>query len=137
MASAKSLKGLYQVQKQCIGTIHKKSKGTNVDDLIKMGGYLMVYTLTQLELCKLGYKVTHRQIPGPLCDIFNKHGGKNPITIKPEVKKTTNIQKHHSVKFNKSFLCKSVILYTKLPQSLKSKPTLKSFTYCTKKHILC
>ena len=34
----------------------------------------------------LGYKITHKMIPDPLVDIFNKKGGKNNMTMKQEAK---------------------------------------------------
>ena len=130
------VKMLHQLQKQCVRVIYKKSKRFNVNELIKQGGILSVYNLSHLELCKLWYKVTHKLLPEPLCDIFNKHGGKKTHKYHTRGKNTRNIQKHHSVQFNKSFLCKSVALYTKLLQIVKAKSSFKSFTISAKKYIL-
>ena len=63
MACAKNLKSLFQVQKQCIRTLYKRPKRSNINELLKLGRILSIHDIIYLEMTVLGYKITHKMIP--------------------------------------------------------------------------
>ena len=136
MACAKNLKSLFQMQKQCIRTLYKRPKRSNINELFKRGRLLSIYDMIYLEMTVLGYKITHKMVPDPLVDIFNKDEGKKQHDYETRSKITPNIQKHHSVQFNKSFICRSLSAYMSLPCIIIQKPSLTSFTRGVKDHII-
>ena len=44
-----------------------------------------------------------------------------------------NIQKHHSIQFNHSFICRSTVIDTNLPTEIKQKQNIHRFTTHVKK----
>ena len=77
--------------------------------------------LINLETLKLGYKISHRLLPKPLLDMVDTKGEKKQHGYNTRNKGTPNVQKHELTQFNKSFLCKSITLYGRLPQALKTR----------------
>ena len=47
---------------------------------------------------------------------------------------TPNIQKHHSTQFNRSFMCRSTVIYTNLPNAIKQKQNIRGFITPIKKY---
>ena len=76
---------------------------------------------------KLGYKISNGQIPKPIADIMNIYGGLKMHGYNTRNKNILNIQKQSTVQFNKSFLCKSILMYGSLPVKIKKSENLKIF----------
>ena len=70
-----------------------------------------------MELCKLGYKISHDKIPKPISTIVSKRGGMKQHKYSTRNKSTPNMQQHLSTQFNK------------LPQELKMLP-VKELIHC-------
>ena len=85
------------MQKQCIQTLYKRPKRSNINELLKRGRLLSIHDIIYLEMTVLGYKITHKMIPDPLVDVFNKNGGKKQHDYETRSKNMSNIQKHQSL----------------------------------------
>ena len=86
---------------------------------------------------KFGYKLNHKIHPCPLLNIFTK----NPegLSRNRQVTHRMNIpmiSKHSSKLYNSSYLCKSISNWTKLPQSVKSSPSIFSFKRSCFTHLI-
>ena len=81
-----------------------------------------------MELCKLGYKVSHKILSDSLLTIFNLNKGKKTHRYPTTGKATPNIQQHADTKVNENFLCKCITNYMKLSNSTKSKESISAFT---------
>ena len=90
--------------------------------------------MTKYELCKLAYKVKEKLLPHALLDMFEAHGIKTH-KYPTRNKNLSNIMKHTSTDFNKSFLCKSLWYYHTLSSNIKNSTNLKDFTAKYKTHL--
>ena len=52
------------------------SKRSDTKELFQQGKLLTIHDIIYLEMSRLGYKITHKLIPEPLVDLFNRNGGK-------------------------------------------------------------
>ena len=118
---------LLKIQKCCIRTVHKKSSRADCTPLFKMSNILPFNDLVELELMKLGYKISNGQIPKPITDIMNIYGGSETHGYNTRNKNIPNIQKQSTVQFNKIFFCKSILTYGSLPVKIKKSENLKIF----------
>ena len=80
MTCVKNLKSLFQMQKQCIQTLYKRPKRSNINELFKQGRLLSIHDIIYLEMTVLGYKITHKLI------YLIKMEEKNNMTMKQEAK---------------------------------------------------
>ena len=92
--------------------------------------------MIKLELAKYGYKISHKLYPSKLQAVAESNGGLKQHRYPTRYKTTPNIQKHSSMEFNNSHLCKGITTYNNLPMTLKKAPTLKSFTKGVKRYLL-
>ena len=99
-------------------------------------GILPFWSMIQLKQCQLGYQLTYRLLPAPLQKVFDDNGGKKSHRYPTRNKSTPNIQKHHCILFNKSFLCQSIKQYSLLSDCLKKEPNISRFVKQMKKHLL-
>ena len=124
--SQKSLQNsLYRLQKECVSIICKQ-KGP-IDEVFKHLKIIGLPDLITFHQQKLGYKVTHKLLPVPILELFDRRGGKKSHRYPTRNKNTPNIQAHQNVTFNNSFLCKAIMDYNKLPLHLKCDNTIQSF----------
>ena len=82
--------------------------------------------LIQLELAKLGFKVSNKHLPAPILTIFNANGGEKKHKYQTRNKAIPNIQKHQSNLFNNSFLCGSIQQFMKLNAITRKSLTIQS-----------
>ena len=134
MLSSTQLKELWKMQQQCVQLVSKLND-KNINRQMRTLHIMSVDNMIRLSLCKLGYKITHEVLPIPLLKIFNSHGGKKTHQYPMRNRQTSNVQKHHSAKFNKSFLCQSILEFSKLNDNLKREKHLTRFEKLLKKHI--
>ena len=66
---------------------------------------------------------------------MDKQGGKKQHGYNTQNKNTPNVQAHTTTQFNQSYLCRSIVEYNKLPQTMKDMPA-RSFVRNLKKYYL-
>ena len=76
----------------------------------------------------LGYKISHHLLPDPIYHLFDEHDGKKQHRYPTRNKAVPNIQQHHHKLYNSSFLCRSIVSYTKLPGTTRNSTSLKCFS---------
>ena len=59
----------------------KQLKNHKVETLYKQLGIIWLPDLIKQEQYRLGYKISHKVLPEPLIDLFDKKGGKNCHTL--------------------------------------------------------
>ena len=131
MATQAQLNELKKLQKQCIQITNKTSPNSDVTGQFEKLRILRLDEEITLNLCKLGHKITQGNLPKPIAQIFNLSGGKNPT----QNRAMPNIQKQDSLLFNKSFQCKSLTEYSKLPIHLQLEWHQAKFIINCKHHI--
>ena len=121
MLSASQLSDLQKAQDECINMV----AGSRSYDLKQLHVF-SVNQLIQNSLCKMGHKVSHCYLPDPLLKFFNMHGGQKVHRYPTRNKHIPNVQRHQDIKFNKSFLCRSIQEFGCLQDYLKQeKNTIK------------
>ena len=118
MALAAQLNEIQNIQVQCLWLINNTVASEELHKVLKIIDF---NNLIKMSLCKLGQRVTHKIVPIPIQHIFDSNGGIKQHRYPMRNKNTPNIQKHHDVIFNKSFLCQSIVEFSKLPTNLKTK----------------
>ena len=136
MVSTTQLKELQKIQQQCVELI-SKLKDSDAGKHMRFLNIMTLDKMIQLSLCKLGYKIyiTHKVLPTLLLMIFNAHRGKKTHRYLTRNRQTPNVQRHHSTKFNRSFLCQSIMEYSKLSENLKRETHPTQFERLLKKHV--
>ena len=135
MASQSQLNKLSKLQKQCVHIINKSSPTSDITGQFERLKIMKLDGLITLNLCKLGHKITHENVPNPLVQIFNLNRGKKQHRYPTRNRLIPNIQKHDSLLFNRSFPCKNLKEFGKLPMYLKSEKHLKNFIKTCKQHL--
>ena len=97
----------------------KENKIVNLDDQLF------------IENCKLMHRVNSGIAPAPVINTFDKRQ-----TLYVTRNAPVNVCRHYSDKLNKSFLCKSVMDWNKLPIDLRSVISTKLFGKKLKHHCL-
>ena len=129
MLSVTQLSVLQKVQVECINIV------AGARNEFKQLHVLSVNQLIQNSLCKMGHKVSHRCLPEPLLKIFNMNGGQKVHRYPTRNKHIPNIQRHQDIRFNKSFLCRSIREFGHLPDYLKKEKNTIKFDKVLKKYI--
>ena len=127
MINKSSYNSLYKLQKECVKLMANVPKSSCVEPIFDQLNLIRLSDLIGNELKKLGFKVTHELLPVPLIELFQINGGKKKHCYETCQKGIPNIQNHSTFLFNKSFLCKCLSLYSKLPNSIRQKSSLKGF----------
>ena len=85
---------------------------------------------------QMGHIISHKHYPSPILNLFDKFGGQKSHRYPTQNKHVPNVQRHHSEQYSKSFLCRSVTDYNKLPYTLKLVDNTTIFIRQLKKYIL-
>ena len=135
MASQSQLNELSKLQNQCVHIINKSSPTSDITGQFERLKILKLDELITLNLCKLGQKISFNNLPKPIIQIFNFDGGKNQHTYPTRNQNVPNIQKHDTLLFNRSFLCKSLTEFSQLPMYLKMEKNHNKFLKQCKQHL--
>ena len=119
MISSMNLSQIFKAQKTCAKLACKLPKNVLSTTISKKHRLLPIQELINLELCKFRYAISHQVSPSPIQRLMNKLGGKKVHRYPTRNKSIPNIQKHSSTLFNKSFMCKGLVVYNNLPAELK------------------
>ena len=114
MITKKLEKTLHKIQTDCLKIMCNKENTTTQNELYLDVGILPFPLLVQQELIKLGYKLCKKLLPNPINTIYKKDGSTSH-KYDTRRKEIPIIRKHTDTHFNKSFLCKSLTHYSKLP----------------------
>ena len=132
MIPKSSYNSLYRLQKECIKLVAKVPKSSCVEPIFDHFNIIKLPGLIENELTKLGYKIANKLLPEPLIKLFQINGGRKMHQYDTRQKNVPNIQNHSTLLFNRSFLCKSLSLYSKLPNPIKLKTSLSGFCQAIK-----
>ena len=97
---------------------------------------LPLHNMINVELAQQGYNINRKLLPKPILDIFDKNGGKKTDRYPTRNKTMLNVQKHHSTQFNRSFICRSMVIFTNLPNAIKQKCNIHGFVNNVKNHYM-
>ena len=114
MITKKLEKTLYKIQTDCLKIMCNTKNTTTQNELYLEVAIIPFPLLVKQELIKLGYKLCKNLLPTPINTIYKKDGSKSH-KYDTRRKEIPIIQKHTNTHFNKSFLCKSLTYYSKLP----------------------
>ena len=123
MLNAECKEKLYKAQKACIRTVARLKPRDSLDGVFPVLQTLTFLDMIQLELAKLGFKVSNKHLPAPILAIFNANG-----LCQTRNKAVPNIQKHQSNLFNNSFLCGSIREFMKLNAITRKTVTIQSLS---------
>ena len=127
MINKSSYNSLYKLQKECVKLMANVPKSSCVEPIFDRLNLIRLSDLIGNELKKLGYKVAHKLFPEPLIELFQINGGRKKHRYETHQKGIPSVQNHSTFLFNKSFLCKCLSLYSKLPNSVRQKSSLNGF----------
>ena len=136
MLTKTQINDIFRIQKSCIGITHKKPPQADCNELLNKGKMLTFQELISMESMKYGYKISKGLVPEPIKRIMYSKGGLKTHPYNTRNKSTPNIQKHITTLFNRSFLCRSISTYNKLPEVLKACNSINSFNTKAKTHLL-
>ena len=114
MLNAECREKMYKAQKACIRAVARLKPRDSLYGVFPALRTLSFPDLIQLELAKLGFKVSNKHLPAAILAIFNANGGEKKHKYQTRNKAVPNIQKHQSNLFNNSFLCGSIQEFMKL-----------------------
>ena len=122
---------LKQIQKQQDKAVKQIDFMHSKEDNYKKHRILNVHQLITLELCKLGYRLTHKLLPKPLAnallsDHYNNNLGKTH-KYNTRHKTTPNLPRASNSRYRSSYLFQALSVYSKLPDSVTTQSNLKSF----------
>ena len=117
MIHKSSYNSLYKLQKEWLKRVAKVPKSSCVEPISDSLKLIRFSDLIEIELKKLGYKITHKVLPEPLIELFQINGGRKMHRYDTCQKSIPNVQNHSTLLFNRSFLCKCLSLYSKHDQA--------------------
>ena len=137
MANRQQLKQIQKQQDKAVKLIDFMYKK---DDNYRKHRILNVHQLTVLELCKLGYRLTHDLLPKPLTnallsDQHNNNLGKTH-GYNTRHKTTPNLPRASNSHYRSSYLFQAISVYSKLPDSVTTQSNLKKFISRCKHHLI-
>ena len=92
--------------------------------------------MINLELQKIGFKMSRQDLSNPIDQIMNRRGGKKMHRYPTRNTKILNIQLHNSTCFNNSYLCKGLSIFMTNKKSIRESKSLWVFTKEVKKEII-
>ena len=122
MISKGNINELFRIQKQCLCYACNLGQNASLEKEYPKRGIIKFPDMIRIELCKLSHKITINQVPKPLRSIMKIRGGKKLHKYNARHKNTPNVQFHGSTIFHQSYICRSVVEYNKLPNSIKELP---------------
>ena len=76
MRSPSQIKELSKLQNQCVCLVNKTISTSDITGQYESLKIMKLDILITLNLCKLGHRVSHFQLPKPIVDVFNQNGSK-------------------------------------------------------------
>ena len=136
MITQQKVNEIFNIQKQCVWLITRRKKDVDTTCLFNKLRIPKIKDIIHIAMCKLGHNISHKHYPSPILNLFDKFGGQKSHRYPTRNKHVLNVQQHHSEQYSKSFLCRSVTDYNKLPYRLKLVDNTTIFIRQLKKYIL-
>ena len=136
MITQQKVHEIFNIQKQCVRLITHQNKDADPTCLFNKFRIPKIKDIIHIAMCKLGHNISHKYYSSPILNLFDKFGGQKSHRYPTRNKHVPNVQWHHSEQYSKSFLCRSVTDYNKLPYRLKLIDDTSIFTRQLKKYIL-
>ena len=134
MISKQQKKRIYQIQTDCLKLLNNEYH-TDVTDIYLQHKILPFSSLIKQELIKLGYNISANNVPTPIMNICRNEERKQH-RYPTRRKNIPNIKKHQDTLFNRSFLCKSLVFYSRLPTELRDLRNPDLFKHKLNEHLL-
>ena len=131
MLNRSAIDDLFKMQKACIHLVIKKKKNAATDILFRENKILKLENMINMELVKFGYRLSRKDLPGPIQNIMNIRGGKKLHRYLTHNKTIPNIQSHKYTQFNNSYLCKGLSTLSMSNISIKG---AKNLNICIKEY---
>ena len=129
----KQIQKLQKVQNTCLKTMEPS---INITESFKKLKILRINQLVQLELNKLVYKLTHNLLPIKLAQCMNRDASGKSLEKQHHYltrnKHILNLPQVTMKMYQKSFLMKSIRLYSALPKEITSCQNLNNFVQSVK-----
>ena len=136
MISTKQIKKLQKIQNTCLKIIEPSMTITESYNKLKI---LRLSQLVTLELNKLAYKHTHNLLPLKLAQCMNCDANGKSLEKQHQYltrnKHLLNLPQVKTKKYQKSFLMKSISLYSALPKEIMDCQTLHKFAQAVKENL--
>ena len=137
MLSCSQLNKLKQAQSVAIKLIEPR---LNVEEIMRKHNILKFEDMITLEQCRLGYKLTHNQLPSKLAkNMIIDHRSKSTQKLhryETRNKSIPNLPNVSGNKYRSSFLFQSIRHYATVDETVRQIPTLQMFTKQCKKSLL-
>ena len=122
---------LSKLQNSCVRMINNSNKRAHMNPIYKSWNLLLINQILTVELQKFGYKLYHKNLPTPMIKGMDRIGGISS-GLKTHrygtwLKSLPNVLPHRSPRFNRSFLCKAIMSFTKLPSYIQNFKSEKLF----------
>ena len=114
MISQSKINEIFKIQKQCVCILGHPNQGQDTIKHFRDLHITPINDMIQIAVCKLGHNISHKHIPAPIIQLFDKFGGRKLHRYPTRNKHITNIQHHHSEQYKKSFLCRSISEFNNL-----------------------
>ena len=122
---------LSKLQNSYIKRIKNSNKRAHVQPIYKSLNLLTIDQILTLELQKFVHKVHHNNLPIPINKgmekIGNTSSGWKAHRYGTRLKSLPNVLPHRSTRFNRSFLCKAIMSFTKCLPDMQKLKSRKSF----------
>ena len=110
-------------------------QGQDITDQFKDLNIIPFKGMIRIAMCKVGHNISHKYIPAPIIQLFDKFGGRKSHHYPTHNKHIPNIQHHQDEQYNRSFLCRSILEFNRLPMELKRLEKTTSFLRQLKRQI--
>ena len=124
---------MYKIQKKCIQMMRPIGDCFNISHVFKELQIIPIQKMIQFSLCKLGHNISQKRYLTLIINLFDKFGGRKTHRYPTRNKHIPNLQKGESEQYQSSFLCRSIVEYNKLPNSLKTTNSTRAFLSHLKK----
>ena len=135
MINASQMATLEKIQDQCVLLVIGKKNFATISTAYKTLSILQFKDLVKHKLCKLAHSIQYKSILLPLITLFSSHGRQKTHRYPTRNKNIPNVQHHHTQTFNRSFMCHSLMEYSKLPIYIKNEKSPKRFKILLKKYL--
>ena len=119
MINQASKNKIFQIQKDCICLIFNKPISPHTHPLFRKSQLLKLSELTELELLKITQKHYKQNLPLAIRELVGTKTERVKHRYPIRNRNISNILKHSNDLYNKSFLCKSIIVGQNCVESLK------------------
>ena len=96
MISQSKINEIFKIQKQCVCILDHCNQGYDMMERFRDLHIIPINDMIQVAMCKLGHNISHKHIPTPIIQLFDKFGGRKQHHYSTHNKHIPNIQHHHS-----------------------------------------